>query len=300
MTYILAVAGRSWVANASDRLITTGTQVTDANANKAVLVFARDGFATIGYSGLAHLRQRPTDTFIAASLFGWDLDKPLPEAALMGPHHRRGPNLDDLFHRLRNDLVAALDPRRQTMTFTVLATGWYLRDGRWRPTIWRFHRPSRGAFDVDRCDPAPEAIFHAPAGHMARHDADNLGRAISATRSVVQLHETLAAEIRRVAAIQPTVGRDVMSILLMRPDAPNPRALLRYMPDPLAAPISPDDFASRTAWIVGPGALIPPFELHAGMQAFSIGGTQISLDGPPGGRTASRPQHRDYPPPTGE
>lgn len=68
MTLIAAFACPYWAIMVSDRLTTAGGKKFDAHANKNVVVIARDGVASLGYTGAAFVSGVATDDWIAKQI----------------------------------------------------------------------------------------------------------------------------------------------------------------------------------------------------------------------------------------
>ena len=68
MTLHLTQISPLYTLQVGDRLVSGS--IHDPLANKNIIYWARDGFFTIGYSGLAYLQGKPTDQWIAEKLWG--------------------------------------------------------------------------------------------------------------------------------------------------------------------------------------------------------------------------------------
>jgi len=78
MTLHISTLSAMVACQVSDRLLTQSRGGTvanwDVNANKNIVLLARDALLTVGYSGIAHIAGRDTDRWLLESMLGVDLD----------------------------------------------------------------------------------------------------------------------------------------------------------------------------------------------------------------------------------
>lgn len=134
MTFVgTLVAGRV-VVQTGDRLLSRGGQRWDPLANKTVVLLGVDGSATISYSGLAYIGQKPTDQWIAEAVSERD---PVFAGRLATRHDstlrpRIGLALANLRDAIERDFASL--PRRDRISGLHIAVGGFVSHRRRRPS----------------------------------------------------------------------------------------------------------------------------------------------------------------------
>lgn len=230
MTLVLTAATRGFVVQTADRLLTKQLSTIrphDEVANKTILYRANDAVAVLSYSGLAYRNGQPTDEWLAELLWG----APIPRGrdgrrpATFGAAVR--PNAWSL-NRAIAALARALDaiPQREIDLGGMYLTlaGWRNHRGLGRPFLidiaraplaatatisgtkmrWRTRR---GIYLGHIGARMPPAVLQAPFKILG--DAGPL-RDADVERTLVDLTRTVSAQ-------QPTVGPNVLSLVLPKP-----------------------------------------------------------------------------------
>lgn len=227
MTLIWTVASRHCVVHSSDRLVTWsgGGGEADPAANKNVVYHGRDCVATIGFTGLAHLDGLPTDSWIARSILGTDV-----EGMYIGRISTTRPlRLRELVARLSSGMTTAFSGRHRShrrFHHEVLIGGWKLTPGgRAWPFSLSVAKPSdsgtvrvrhhlsrrlwsRGEYVITAAGTAP----------FTPQEIEDLRLAVSASlRSPKQVAELLAMATRAAAQRSSVVGPHCMTSIIPAP-----------------------------------------------------------------------------------
>lgn len=298
MTMILGAAGLWYGLLVSDRLVTLQRRggafagPHDTVANKSVVFLTEDGVAAFGYTGNAYLDGLPTDQWIAQVLWGAPI-LPDPRSGEL-PFMRRGQRpAEPGFNRSLVRLRRALAETKGGDGVWILGTGWRIRRRRLTPILIDFSAWREGGAEQGLRMRSPRArVFMNNVGAEPSHE--HIGQAFDEAGPApgeVPAHadwlaEVFTATIRRTAAVNPTVGRHVMQVTLVRP--PMKKVICRFEPltqhhgflvgsegtERLPAAYSP--------WIVTDHGFNPSLVMAglAGSLSFPMGGWTFELTAP--------------------
>lgn len=258
MTLVLGAVAGGVVYQVSDRLLSRGNLVFDRVSNKAVVVIARDGFFSIGYSGIGYIDGTPTDQVIAELILG------IPWQGAMGT--TRGlPDSYVVFRRLQDGLARRLGRRFPRYALNLTATGVLLtRRAAARPLVVQMSRDASnpGAFTldfvVDRHPPADRFWMTVDgSGEMASDLLSSMRLRLRGSRPREGFRSVLIDTVRAVSAQMPSsVGPDVMAILVYVEDG-------HWVVDTEYVPMVTGDIPEPpertfTPWLLGPGMSFAP------------------------------------------
>lgn len=266
MTLVVGLISNTEAFLATDRLITLQRRgghfagQHDELSNKNVVLLADDGVAVLGYTGSAYIGDIPTDRFIAEVLYGEDI----PPGSMMGNRQRRmGGGISDRLFHLRNVTSANWG----FGLVRILAIG-FRRYGRF---VW----PFEVCFDLGAISMGGDRMFlraRPPVGRRLTHVGAALTQAevaaayeqstFSRTGRLQSAPDFLACLIRNKAAVDRTVGRDVMQIHI---DAYKREISCRFSAerqDDIRTPAPVDPVTScvvaYTPWVVSRRTVIAP------------------------------------------
>lgn len=230
MTLVLTAATPGFVVQAADRLLTKSvagrTRIFDAIANKTVIYRARDAIAAVSYSGVAYLGAKPMDEWIAEMLWGAPFhrgpDGKRPTMCSMGLR----PN-DWTIDIAITSLKQAVDSMPQGLIdkgglFIVLA-GWRQDRGPPRPFVVEIERPPRARTTAISGAPRRWPKRDFLLGRIgAGIPMDMIGAAFDRFRSsralsILDTEQTFLELIRSAAEQQPSVGPNVLTVMLPQP-----------------------------------------------------------------------------------
>lgn len=290
MTLILTVLTRHYVVQVSDRLITKQKKKPfDALSNKVVIYRPWDAIVSIGYTGLAFLEGKPTDEWIAERLWGEPIQKPM--LLFRRPRHNRT-DLGLAVMRLRGEInrVASREGTTEWRNLIEISiAGWYWQQRLARPTYAVLRKRERSSdVSLNRLDRhwhfTKQVVFSETGGWLA-HDRENfavlqtnlnrLGADILSSPKLVA--DLLAETIRSLSFVVPSIGRDLMMVLIPTPPG---EVTVRNMPE---HPLTPHEEGSAptyfTPCIIGTTAMISPSTTQFGYN-FLTGDIRISVDVP--------------------
>jgi hypothetical protein len=265
VTLVVGLVAGSMVLHVGDRLLTDKGAEWDQYANKSVVVLGSDGWATVSYSGLAHIGGRPTDQWLAEVLSG---QKPGP-----GSHGGLGTTFSNVIPTLGPALARLPDaieqdfgrepPNGRARGMRILVSGFVTRRRR-SPLVRPFgitHKHSGQAGASVETIATPRTWRwqdHALPGSIGRPPDEGWDHLIAALErpghNLDSIERIMVDQIRTVAAIPGSVvGPNCMSIAL----SAQRDVRIRFLPAPTHA-VSAISF---TPWIVAPRLLQPPQEL---------------------------------------
>lgn len=296
MTLVLTVATSAFVVQAADRLLTkkyVTIRTHDPIANKTILYRAEDAVAAISYSGLAYREGKPTDEWFAELLWGGPI--PRGEDGAAPPIFRVDvrPNrwtINQAIQALRAAIDAIPQAELDLGGMELALTGWR-NDGQvGRPFVIEMRRhPKAAAATVTgtrmrwphKQDPVPGRIgAWMPRG--ALNAAFEPARAAGAL-SAVDAERILVDLIRKESARQPTVGPNVISLILPKPGT-GP-ILSRFHPAvPHQADAAADGAAhqvevAHTPWALWSMGFHPPMALAGSMMGDLDGNAPFVFEG---------------------
>jgi len=282
VTLHISLATQAFVVQAGDRLVTVGSNPWDSDANKTIVVEARNGRAVIGYAGLAHVRGEPTGEWLTRKITGSVSPHEWNQFG-GGPQIHLGDIRDRIIAGLQNELPLG-QRTRPRYGLEVLISGWSY------PRIWRRGRPAacwswtithsgnpRARCQIRRsqrfrfADPSRTWQYSA-IGRDDLVDLPTLHKklAVPGTHITPDVAEQALVEAIREAAHMPRsgVGTDVMSVYL------NPlpwkfRQHARYFRDLTVKDIR----LGYAPAIVAPTGIFPPQRMtRSGGHAFVFNG----------------------------
>jgi hypothetical protein len=301
MSQILTYAHPHFILQISDRLVSISSRSKvpvphDRVSNKALLFRAKNAIATIGYVGIAYLRDIPTDAFIAEALWGRPLPGPSPSGATpmqfdIGRIHD-WPDMGQAVNRLK----AALEKTPATSPgLSITLAGWQsVRKRNCRPIVIRIEkRGGQKPVSVDHEErwwpTSKNTRLYEDGGYLRNVDGPSimskLRTAASGKSPADAVERVLAETIRDVSTRSPAVGPDLLSILLPHPNVPYP-AVVNFLPASehqiaIAADAATEVFSVfYSPWIIGPGCLLPP-SAQIGQSETSLAGVHVVIAGAP-------------------
>ncbi len=305
MTQIVSQLCRGFALQVEDRLVTktvAGRAPTafDALANNNVIYWARDAIVTMGYTGLAFVKELPTDDWIAATLTGLDVtgnfgvrNGPLPQWWDIGQA------IDLLLQQLKASEIAA-----QKEYFELEIVGWQWKKGKRPlqgsrqpvPLGCSIRKPYGKDFEVKRL---PRYWYWKTGAQFSASPEGGLSLSVAELRQLAermhslsesQYEQTIVDAIRLVAARNPDhVGPHCISILIAPPHI---RALVRvtFFPQEIHTArvvgskfASPEFPAAYTPWIVGSGMVSKPSVIIGQGWEIQMGPFTVALGGFPAG-----------------
>lgn len=292
MTLIIGFVSRHGVWQVSDRLVTeqaTG-RVFDAFANKTVLYICLDAIVAIGYTGVAFIRDRPTDEWIAEQLIGRKIDTRLGIG--MGASVERR-NIISALELLRTGLDVELY-RIGKPQFGLLVTGWkwahrkskmptpFIAEMKWAGGHLTTAIPPRYWWYWQR-----GGLVWCPDLNMPAGSPEEVMANIKKCRTVPCISNALVDAVRLIAKTNNTVGENCMTISLPPPQ--NVRAEIEFVPQAehsgviknrVTGEVRKGPFpVAYSPWIVGPAFVSPPAVMVNGWNFF-IGPWHVSVNAP--------------------
>jgi hypothetical protein len=297
MTLIISAASWLGAIQVEDCLITLGGKEYDPYASKNILYFAPDGVISFGYTGPAYHDGIPTDQWLAEKITGVKLAPRNRTIRFFGVGYRLA-NWRPLNVALRviaEELTAAF-PRLKRETrkvcFELLGAGWQL--DRRRPPIPVQVSITRDAgaaqvrtrrlprhFEKNKWSIA--VTPDANARQLRYQEFKRQGGSMRTSKDAEQLFVNL---IRDVAARNPTVGRDCISIVLSHPrhhsvsvrfiPVQQPQLLIDAPHLPVKQYVLPVAFSP---WIVGSNYAFAP-SIISGAFTARMHGWDVRFDAP--------------------
>lgn len=326
MTLILSYCAKGFACQVSDRLVSKRyrsgvTLPHDPWFNKQVLYLARDGLFTIGFSGLGHIGDAPTDQWIASVVAneplvaggrrsGSGLGTELRSRPTMFPPHWL--DIGQALERLGNAIALTFARLQQTQQRLELAAGLTIvvighkYKLHWRGSRARTHHIRPVFYKLSYSEKPYPGVALAPLDRywgwergdsyldnipeMPHHFRNNILARLRQEGPVTtdeRVEAMLVDGIREVAQDpQRGVSSDCVSISLM--PSRDPEVRIRY--NPLASPYGATIQGAAapyiySGWIVTPGLLQEPqlFTLPLGMtKTANVHGLSIRFEGPQG------------------
>lgn len=295
MTLIISEITSRWSLQASDRLLTvskpSGVQAFDRLSNKTVVLHARDGVATLSYTGLAYLNGVPTDTWIAQRLngdeFPFDPDKD-EFMSRTGMRRKQWPRLSFALKQLANsfsELASKPSVGLKSTPVLVAVSGWlWYRRKRPRPFI-AFIGPTTDNKYIVGWSPRRYGYYFLemplPNGYLTTDERHRLD-SILATADLSQATEELARTIHMVAGRTETVGADCMVVSIPHPFSEFRTITSRFIRNVHAVPSQPvttPSFVAYSPWFIGPNQCIAPVQMIGCSISMQVGIYNISLEG---------------------
>jgi len=299
MTLILSYCTKGYVCQISDRLVSKRyasgrTQPDDPWFNKQILFMAKDGLFSIGFSGLGHISDMPTDQWIASIVANEPLEAGGMRRGGIGTRLRSGPrtfpshwlDIGRAVRRLRDACALTFAGFRQKQQqsnleagLTIVVVGhqyklrWhgsYADTKRIRPVLYKLaysEKPYPGV----HLNPPLGRYWGWEHGDSYLDSTPELPDDLRSTLRDRMLQEGSVTTDERIEAIliqgirevakdpQRGVSSDCLSISLM--PSRDPAVLVRY--NPLASPYSTTMQGASaplifSGWIIMPGWLQEP------------------------------------------
>lgn len=302
MTLVLTAVSKLHVFHASDRLLTyrdgRGVQTWDAEASKTVIVMGDDCWLVLGYTGTAYIDGRSTAQLIAEIISG---------VADLGTGAFISWQRPSPFHvqAIAERLVTGLNAVWQRLLATRRASGLQvsiggIQNASPRPAhiLWDVSLHSDGTFALHKTDLSG---FRWDAGYTMTAVGAPLTEEIELLRARLRdrgedspntFRDLLVESVQRTAAREPTVGRDVMTVVL-KPTSD--RIETSYRPGPRTALDTALQVPTMafSPWALTPGFIYAPGRV-TGVQEWQFSGssTTYAIDGPPAQGTTSYSSHR--------
>jgi hypothetical protein len=326
MTLILSYCAKGYVCQVGDRLVSKRyasgkTLPHDPWFNKQVLYLARDGLFIIGFSGVGHIGNVPTDQWIASIVAneplaaggrrsGIGLGTELRSSSTMFPSHWL--DIGRAVERLRNAIAFAFARLQQMQQRLELGAGLTIVLAghkyklRWRGSRVKTHHIRPVFYKLSYSEKPYPGVSLAPLDRywgwergdsyldytpeLPRHFRNNILTRLRQEGSHTtdkRIEAMLVDGIREVAQDpQWGVSSDCVSVSLM--PSRDPEVRIRY--NPLASPYGATVQGAAapsvySGWIVTPGLLQEPqlFTLPLGMtKTANVHGLSIRFEGPQG------------------
>ena len=228
MTTVIATATRQFCVLVSDRVVTVTRRgrpasVHDSLSNKLVVFIGADAVAVLAYTGAAYLEGLPTDQWMAQTIWGAPID-PGDDGIIpmVGGKRPRCTNLNQTLFSLR----AKLRTVNGGAQVEIAATGYRYRRKRFAPFLIAFD----GSTGSGLTNASPLMRMQPPADqlglegiigqiptiatiHAARAE-EPVPRLLNEAEHAAYVGRIHAATIRRIAELTPTVGHDVMKVMI--------------------------------------------------------------------------------------
>jgi hypothetical protein len=276
MTLILTRASQKYVLQVTDRLVTEkkSRKPFEEVANKNILYCARNGIATIGYTGHAIIGGVTTDQWIVEKMTGVSFSRNRKLPAIRNvtfPWIDIGQCLRILKEKLDNaqeDIHPSLKKDWIASTFDVSVAGWqWDKKGRSKPFMASCSKPENsGSFEltyIPRTD-LTRGKFNlcaAPAVNISKSRLRKLKDDIS-SRSIDETERLMVETIREISTQVPEVGPNCMSIFISPPSVGRVRT--RYVPVTSTNAIAATETGELhltvafSPWVIGQNVIVAP------------------------------------------
>lgn len=285
MTSVFSFTTPRVAVQVSDRQLSRNGSPVDSEANKAVIIRTADAVMSFAYTGPAWTRTKPTDHWLAETLYG----RPL-EAAFQsfGPGPPGRGDIGGALHRLTRELDRC-PPGWRTRGAAIVGCGVRRRADRRSSMHWPViytvnYDATRRRFAMSSALPRREAM-HVLAlsceGARQPADPDGVLRRASADTEPVATEQLLINETRALAKEDPgLIGPHLMAVRF----TPSHSGITTSV---AFAPASTDSrptyelgtaaaTGAYTPWIVAPGAASAP-SLVTGVNRLRIGALVVEL-----------------------
>ena len=312
MTLIVSIwLSEGFVAQITDRQLTTQSdgRPFDNLSNKTLIYWAKDAIVSMAYTGPAYIEDRPTDSWIAWKLWG----KPLDDfEKIRGGLMTRVPpvqyHIGQAIKLLEAELKTSEIARQKNSGFELHIVGWKWKlgknalRGKKRPLQvgWMIRQEQGGGMATQHTARKfqPGLALHAsPDTNISRLQLQQILEGI--LRVVVnnlelpmvdrsrKIEDEIVKSIRDIAAVNPFVGTNCMSVLIAPPHLER-LVRVRFFPDKvyracdLGVTSTPEqDEASFCPWIIGPSSTMAPQVVVGDGWTFQLGPFEVQLDGKP-------------------
>jgi len=298
MTLTLTATSWPFAVQVTDRLLTTPPrgEPYDWDANKNIILHARDGVAALAYSGIAYLDGIPTDQWIVETITTENWGRGDARPSLIGGPPKRLPKLghairlvgEALSERCRRDPKGVGRGR-----FELIAVGYQAAYPHYP------FRPVTLAFVKEENDSVGS---YATGTRWLRHPAFQMGLSPATNAPFVAFEELKAATrscaspaelvnhyvkaIQAAAQCTTLIGGDCMSIEIDCPSHPKPEVRVHFVPRN-DRPVNPRDRTPTVAesrafspWIVGPNQSVAPSICSIeGWMSYPLGRYDVKIRG---------------------
>lgn len=298
MTSILTMGSPKYVIQISDRRLSKVESLKiceyDPSSNKTIVYRSSDAIVSLGYSGVGYIRGIPTDEWLAECLSG---ETPLPRghdgtrpAALILKARSSNCNIGFAVRKLCASINARTEPQQHGLYITI--AGWQHNRHRYRPIIIEIEHPpgKKGLISQEpRVWPrGSEFRFHSIGAQL---DSATFERAFAPFQGSIGLRlnsgdaeRILASIVRQISSEDASVGPDVLSVVLPRPDIGTGYSHFladqeHYIGIESGGAIS-DIPVAYSPWIIGPRRIVAP-SLVIGACRHELGGLSFEAIGAP-------------------
>ncbi len=299
MTLTLSATSWLFAVQVTDRLLTTtpGGMPYDRDANKNIVLHARDGVAALAYSGIAYIDGIPSDQWIVETITTENLGRGDNRPTMSSGPPKRWPKLGHAMRLVGEAFNEGCrrDPKGVGANrFEVLAVGYQAA----YPT-YPWFRPITLAYVKEENQRAGtfcsgtrwlrHPVFQmglSPATNAAFVEFEQLRVATRGCGSAAELVHYYVEAIQRAATRSTRIGGDCLSIEIDYPAKPKPEVRVRFVPRP-DRPVHPPGRALRVAesrafspWIVGPNqSLAPSIFSTEGWMCYPLGRYEVKVRG---------------------
>jgi len=234
VTLILSAHRHSFAFQVSDRLASRRPHSGDAEPwdptwNKSVILLASDALVAISFSGLAYLDGRPTDQWVAETLWGAPIRVGGRGLLVTGPGPTRTlrANLELLTSAVDQELQKLSGIAREKH-FHYVVTGWSWKGENARRVSLAVGNLQGGALVFQRrCRSKPREevrlvrVDADPPDWLSRQETTRIEEGVVNARTPEAVEDVLISEIRSVARrSRGQVGEDCMSVQIPVPMRP--------------------------------------------------------------------------------
>lgn len=308
MTLHLIRSELYYTLHASDRKLTLASGAAfDETANKAIILWARDAWVSIGFAGVAYLDGTPTDQWLVEKITGRTYPRysaPAPTASYLDMSVIQPPgrweSIGIVLSRLQRELEGwrrRANPIDRLQYLEIAVAGHALRwqsrkKLRCHPLLAFIRKPSGDEaftrevlarrWHLGGDGKYASKFAHFPS-HLTTEELARLGVHLQKRHSAPDVQAeaveiAFADTIKQVAQREPRVGGSVMSVLLPPPLWP---ARARFIPPARASVDQCELVPAYSPWIVGRYSVHPPFLMRGGGWQVSLGrGFRVDLDYP--------------------
>lgn len=276
MTLILSRASRRYILQVADRLLTKEGKEHDPRSNKTIILKASNGIASIGYCGLAYIKDKPMDQWLVEKLVGQTFERRFGMRQCWLPRIDMGTYLT----RLAQALQTIKTPPEITQT-ALFIVGWqWKRTGYFRPIVARIHNTSSG-FTLEYIHRywyvgSKEIVKFTQGGvRISKQLCHEIANRSSMVKSLDEAEMLLIEAVRSVSKASDLVGGDCMCVRLLPP--PYGLVRIRYVPA-VSESDSESELEAYSPWIVCNNLIAAPSVLTGEGWGFQLGFFEIKID----------------------
>ena len=313
LTLVLTEISRRWVVQGTDRLVTRRAESLDTLANKNIVLLARDGLISIGYTGNAYLGYPPipTDCWMARKLARDESLQDDGEGAIRIGDDRPWPDVGQALLGLCGELGTELSSRGSDRpgSFQVVAAGWQWKTegkmwnlARSRPIMWMLDHLGAPAYMRASYMPRDWGwernrlhLSAVPRSNISDQRGKDLINKLAQTGRANESEDLVVDCLREISRENVVVGPHVMLTTIPHP-LRSRMVHTRYVPSEQnteeAGP------AAFTPWVLTPSTVVAPtmfseeLEVPVGPYTFVFEGPSEPIIGEDGSIYLFRSQHR--------